>query len=403
MAKQGMQNMPLFSYDRIIERSDFCNFTIEREKLLKALENGHCTKLFAPRNFGKTSLLKNIICNDWIEMNENKRVFIYVEFYSVSSLTEVSAQLTQGFNKAMSQHRNIHSAINSLGNILKKLKVSWQPPKDSSSLGEFSLRLETGNPVIPIETFFDTIQNLHNKKIFEFALVFDEFQEIALIPKAEAIMREEMQKLSNKIPVVVCGSKQHLLHKIFNDPKKPFYNWGNTLELKKIPELEYTEYINTRFKKVNLRLVPEASAYIQQTLHHIPEQINRICDYIAFKYSGNKLKTISINDCQNALQKFVEESSSLFETHYSRLSANERKVVLAFAMSGEVEKINSQKFLKLIPNLTAAAISRIVLRLLNTSTLQQFTKNQTILYRIEDPIFALYIQKSGYLLSVQTW
>ncbi|OFZ82098.1 MAG: hypothetical protein A2583_12010 [Bdellovibrionales bacterium RIFOXYD1_FULL_53_11] len=51
----------IFEYDRIIEEDNFCNFDQEKEFLKKHLDSDDCVKIFGPRNFGKTSLIRNII------------------------------------------------------------------------------------------------------------------------------------------------------------------------------------------------------------------------------------------------------------------------------------------------------------------------------------------------------
>ncbi len=58
-------------------------------------------------------------------------------------------------------------------------------------------------------------------------LVLDEFQDIALIDEAEALFRNGLEHIHSQIPVVISGSKQHLLNHIFARPKAPFFNWGS--------------------------------------------------------------------------------------------------------------------------------------------------------------------------------
>ena len=75
-------------------------------------------------------------------------------------------------------------------------------------------------------------------------------------------------------------------------------------------------------------------------------------------------------------------------------------MILAIVFVGEIDKTNSKEFLNLIPTVTAASVNRIILRLLDSGTLQRFISNAKIYIRMEDPLFVLYIGQSGMLLAI---
>lgn len=120
----------------------------------------------------------------------------------------------------------------------------------------------------------------NKKKYFDFLIVLDEFQEIARIKKAEALLRGALQTLGSNISVIILGSKQHLLAQIFEKPRAPFYSWGYTMEFKDIAFDKYTNYINQRFANYGLSISEQDSEYLQTQLHRIPESINRFCDFL---------------------------------------------------------------------------------------------------------------------------
>ena len=66
--------MGVFVFDRLVEETDFCNFHREREALLDDVERGAFVRIFAPRNWGTTSLVKNIIAKQWESKNPDGRV-----------------------------------------------------------------------------------------------------------------------------------------------------------------------------------------------------------------------------------------------------------------------------------------------------------------------------------------
>ena len=134
--------------------------------------------------------------------------------------------------------------------------------------------------MVDFQVVLENIGNLQHRKNFEFLIIMDEFQEISKIAKAEAQLRDSLQKLGSDISVVILGSKQHMLANIFNRPKAPFFSWGLTLELKPIPYDEYHEYMANRLRLAGKAINLDVSQKIQNLLNRIPESIHRFCDFL---------------------------------------------------------------------------------------------------------------------------
>lgn len=49
--------MKKFIFDRLVDRENICNLSKENERLLSLIEKQSNVVVFAPRNYGKTSLL----------------------------------------------------------------------------------------------------------------------------------------------------------------------------------------------------------------------------------------------------------------------------------------------------------------------------------------------------------
>jgi len=50
------------------------------------IEKGFCVRLYGRRNFGKTSIVKNVIAPAWEALNSTNRVSVHVDLYAVQSL-----------------------------------------------------------------------------------------------------------------------------------------------------------------------------------------------------------------------------------------------------------------------------------------------------------------------------
>lgn len=53
-----------FVFGRIVDEKNFCNRRAEIDELLQNIINGYSVWLFAPRRFGKSSLIKQVYKKD---------------------------------------------------------------------------------------------------------------------------------------------------------------------------------------------------------------------------------------------------------------------------------------------------------------------------------------------------
>ncbi|MBF0367552.1 MAG: ATP-binding protein [Oligoflexia bacterium] len=351
-------------------------------------------KIYGPRNFGKTSLVKNILAPKWESENRDNRIILYADFYSVESLENISIELTKGFNKAISAKKNLFDKGMNWVKSLKNIRPVWQPSTTGDGIGDFSIRTEHNNEIVDFEILFENINNLscnkkNKKKGLEFLIILDEFQEIAKIKRAEAKLRNALQNLASNIPVIILGSKQHLLSQVFDRPKAPFYSWGYTIELHPIDYEQYNNYLNERFTQINQSIDLETSTYLQNKLNRIPEAINRFCDFIA---RDSLIANISKEIVDLKIQEFIDKSRSLYENNYTQFNKNPRKVLLALAKARVVSAVTGQKFLKEVPSVSKTGVSDIVKTLLDDSVISRdISSDGEFLYRISDPFLREFL------------
>jgi AAA+ ATPase superfamily predicted ATPase len=376
-----------FEYDRLIDSKDICNYNEEKKIISDHVNAGDCLKIYGLRNFGKTSLIKNVIAEDWEAENPKKRIIIYADLYSVETNEDISFEITKAFNISISKKLTLLDKSLDWLKSLKNIRPVWRLPVDSNDMGEFSIHTEKNEAVVDFEIVFDNINNLYNK--FEFLIVLDEFQEISKIKGAEAKLRNSLQKLNNKVPVIVLGSKYHLLKKIFNRPKAPFHQWGMTLELSEIKYDEYFEYMKARFAKAGKTISPDVSKYIQDKMNRIPEAINRLCDFIA---RDESIKEVTTGIIDRKINSFLELSASNYSGIYSALNQKERTVLKALACADKVKSVMGKDFLKNIPGISKSGVNEIVNRFLDNSLIYKIERASTeSFYTIADPFLKYYV------------
>ena len=215
-------------------------------------------------------------------------------------------------------------------------------------------------------------------------LIFDEFQDIAFIPGIQGEMRQVLEAFRD-VPIIILGSKQHILSRIFAQPNAPLAGFGEDLEFKPIPYEEYTEYMNERFAERDLKIGADDSQKLQDLLLRVPEPINITCADLMSRLSD---KTIAWQDVAEAIVRVIEGRHTRFERMLSLFSQKEEEVLTAIGKFGPIKYVTGKDFLKRV-NCSARAAKTITEKLLDRSFLDKTADG----YRVADPLLALFMQR----------
>jgi AAA+ ATPase superfamily predicted ATPase len=205
-----------FYYGNEVSDVDFCNRTKELHALKEDAKSGQNVLIYAPRRFGKTSLLKKL--QTQLKQNEQFKV-IYIDLFSISSLEEF---IQKYFNEIVqSFESNRDKAIKLLKNVFQlRPAISLK----LNSIGEVSYQLSISKKE-HIETLEEVLElpNIYAKKFQKQVLViFDEFQEIEQL-SFENKLRTVLQSHSRDVSYMFSGSKKSILSQMFNDKSRAYY------------------------------------------------------------------------------------------------------------------------------------------------------------------------------------
>lgn len=139
-------------------------------------------------------------------------------------------------------------------------KLESKPEKFIKKIGEIfssirpviSFDPNTGAPMLQlnVQSVEDADKSL--ERIFkylkesgrEIIIAIDEFQQIVNYPEenVEAILRTHIQR-ARGVNFIFSGSQKHILLSIFSKYGKPFYQSTEMMQLERIPEKDYSEFI----------------------------------------------------------------------------------------------------------------------------------------------------------------
>ena len=270
--------MKRFIFDSILDEENICNLGKEKHKIMKGVDSGLKLLVYGKRNMGKTSLVKNVIAKSWLR-HQSSGFFMYVDLMGVKQLSQISERMTVAFSEAYNACFKMKSVFDNMLKIIKGIRPSIE--LDEKGYPKLSFGIVEGGKIRPLADILKQLDLIYTSNI-PILLVLDEFQDIALIDEAEALFRNGLEHIDSRIPVVILGSKQHLLNRIFARPKAPFFNWGTHVYFEAINYHEYWQYMDERFKQEGFRISFENAKYLQDKMSRMPEAINRLCFALLF-------------------------------------------------------------------------------------------------------------------------
>lgn len=373
--------MKTFKFGQLVAKEDIC----DREEEVKILRDICNVKgravVYGSRRFGKTSLVKNVIVHDF-QKAEKKALALYADFLQLDSLQDASARLQVAIEHALSEHAKAKTFLDALRNYIKhfRIEITADPLSGAPSVslaGTANVKDEKS-----LSELFQIIKAL--SRDYKTLLVLDEFQDISNVSGLEARLRTEIQALSD-CPVIVLGSKRHLLHALFHDESRPFYGFGVDIEIKQIERRHWLRYMRERFESANLTIDADGVDTICEQMRDVPNSIQELCQWISLNDRKGHLEPKRII---KQMADLIENKSSRYFEKITAFSAKERAVLIAVAHLEPVAAIASTTFIRKT-GISATATKAAMLRFADQGILDSAEKG----YVITDPLFRIFLTR----------
>jgi AAA+ ATPase superfamily predicted ATPase len=363
-----------FRYGIAVDSPYFIDREQEIRDYTKWLTSGQSLVIYSPRRYGKTSLVLKLLK----EIRKKGYNTIYIDFFKINSrqrfaelyYTEILRQLPS-WEKALKQ---ISSLTRSLRPVISI---------DQQGLPSVSLKSEGIFPYHDLTELLDLPQKLSDKK--NWVIVFDEFQEINRLngDSFEKEMRSAFIHHKN-VGYAFLGSKMHMLLNMFTHESKAFYQFGKIVELKKLPEDIFAEYIESGLKKSGIDFKDGISAKIIHICEGIPHYVQYLASGAWEEAIENKSK-LDGTVLELAIFKILINQSDFFSVQYERLTLHQQTVLRAISVDNE--NIYNSDFARKYNLKSPSSVQRSVERLLNDGILIR----QHNSYHFTDPFFRRWV------------
>lgn len=375
-----------FRYGDLALDEAFADREEEIDDLRADMLNGQNVVLFAPRRFGKSSLVWRVVQ----ELVAHDRLLVaQVDLMKTPTKEKLAARL------ASSIYDDIASPLFKVRakatQVFAGLRVAPVITLDAVD-GAVSFSFDAGHRSADIDATLERLLELPGRLAADrrrrAAIVFDEFQEIVSIdPHLPALMRSIFQE-QPEVAHVYLGSKRHLMEAIFNDVNEPFWHSAKRMELGPIPEQLFGAFIEQQFRRTGRRIDPAVAAALVALTQGHPYGTQELAYTLWEEVDARGVATAAHLD--RATAKVLRSEHTHFQRIWEKAARGQRLTLAALAQEPGFMMGQEYRRRHELPNpsTTQKALSVLVED-------ELVAKHGVDGYRIVEPFLAEWIVRSG--------
>jgi len=367
-----------FVYGMSVEGENFTDRVKETKRLKMNMENGINVILVSPRRIGKSSIVRKVTK----EITSPKIRTVYMDIYDCRSEYDfynrfASELLKQTANKTGQVIENIKKFM-----VRLTPKISFSP----EPMSEFSLSLGITPQNYKPEEILQLPEIIGQAQGVHIVVCIDEFQQIGEMSDTLTIQKRLRGIWQHQRNVSYClfGSKKHLMNKLFQNRRMPFYQFGEMMYLDKIPTEDWVPFICSRFESQDKKISAELARLICETV----ESNSSYVQQLAWNVMAETGKVTTEEDFHHGVDALLAQCSALFEEQLKGLTGYQINFIRALC-DGVSSDFGSKAILETYNLGTKSNISRIKTALLSKEMID-FDKDNVFL---EDPVFKIWFKR----------
>jgi uncharacterized protein len=265
-----------FRYGALALDDAFTDRETEVASLLSDVLNGQDVVVFAPRRYGKSSLVWRVseraIAQDVLVAHVNLMTTPTTERLAEKLAETIHDDLASTLFRARERLR-----------VFSGLRITPIVTVDPAT-GKLGFSFDAGRQPQDLDVTLERLLELPGQLAAErerkVALVLDEFQEIVDIdPELPKIMRSVFET-QPEVAHVYLGSKRHMLERIFNDENEPFWRSAKQMEIGVIAPDLFRGYIDAQFSRTGRRIEPAVVDRVLETTLGHPYATQELCYFL---------------------------------------------------------------------------------------------------------------------------
>jgi uncharacterized protein len=355
--------------DQIVDRED------ETDALLANAVGGHYVRLYAPRKYGKTSLLRRVLADG---EREEGLIPVLVDLYRVVSVADVTVRIERAYARHLK------------GPVRARVDQFLQRTGIGLSLGVsgISARIQLDPKVDPLpalHALLDLPLRLEQGGGRRALIAFDEFQDVQKVPDLDGLVRSHIQYHGDVASYVFAGSEPGLMEQLFEDRDRPLYGSAVPMRLGRLRPEDVGDYVVARFAETG-RDVGEALGPLLRAADGHPQRAMLLAHRLWAQLPRGS--TATLDDWAAAHESALAELDAEFDAEWRHLDTSAQKT-LRSVLAGDGSPYRGDVLTRLA--LTKDMVRKALPRLTASALIERDGDR----HEIVDPLFAEWIRRGG--------
>jgi hypothetical protein len=305
----------------------FTDRAAELKELAADIRNGQDVLVFAPRRYGKSSLVLRAAQ----EAIAKKVLVAYCDLMKTPTKERFAAALAQTIYDDIASP--VGHALEKAAALFRGLRVTPTIELDPDD-GSLRFTFEGGRRRAPeidetIEKLLELPGKLGAERKRRTALVFDEFQEVLRLDERFPNLMRAVFQTQPEVAHIYLGSKRHLVERIFNDRNEPFWRSAKRMEIGLIAPDEFAAYIRRRFDDTDKGIRDDALERLLAVTAGHPYATQELAYFVWERARTGGFATLA--DVEWALAQVLRSEHNHFSKIWDDATHNERMLLIALA------------------------------------------------------------------------
>jgi hypothetical protein len=377
-----------FNFGDLALDAAFTDRERELEELRRDILNGQNVVVFAPRRYGKSSLVWRAT---QALVRKNEALVAQVDLMKTATKEQLAAKLAASIYEEIASP--LFRARDRAAQVFRGLRISPTMTVDANT-GALHFSFTAGGAPEDVDATLERLFELPaelaaDRRDKRVALVFDEFQEVLDIdPRLPALMRAVFQSQPD-VAHVYLGSKQSMMERLFNDVHEPFWRSAKQIELGVIPPSQFEGFIRERFAATGRRIDDVTVEAILEVTGGHPYATQELCYALWDQVPAGE--TADLARFEAAMDSVLRSENAHFTRIWDNASRTQRQTLQALAEE-PLAPISSDDFRRRHGLPPASSVYKALDRLIDDELVAKASAGS---YRISEPFFAEWILRFG--------
>jgi hypothetical protein len=362
----------------------FTDRSAELKELRADMRNGQNVVVFAPRRYGKSSL----IWRASHELIRARQVLVaQVDLMKTPTKERLAEKLAATIYEDLAS--TLFKVRERAVGVFRGLRVAPTMTVDADGSVNFTFRAgeAPGDIDATLEHLLELPAQLGAERTRRVAVVFDEFQEVVKIDRnLLPLMRSVFQEQPD-VSHVYLGSKKHMMEQIFNDENEPFWRSARQMELGVIPPAVFAKFLRTRFDETSRSIDDDVVGLILEITRSHPYGTQELA-YAIWEMTA-KGTTATPDQFEQGLASVLRSENAHFTRIWEDASKAQRLTLEALAHDpGQPPLSAGFRRRHQLPG--ASTIQRAIETLVDDELVERHSNG----YRIAEPFLAEWIRRN---------